>query len=244
LNEDETEYIYVITRNDLTIPQQTVQSCHACIEATKNFHDNIRGHPHLVVCGVEDELQLIKVIGYLEEKIPFIVWREPDMDDQITAIATIPISGEQRKLFRKFKLIKGKNMSTVIEPNPSPATGTSICETPYGFVAGDKGTYLKAKLAKKFYWAFVYKQYALDRYLAKQAQNRHDNPPMVLSSKVFRKRSYRPEHMNWYKDGGINAIFEKLRRCYSSPQAVVELQSHELRIIDELCIEAELNNFS
>lgn len=94
-------------RNDLTNSQRAVQSCHACIEVTSLFDKDIRSHPHIVLCGVKSEYRLLKEIDRLSDHgIPLTIWKEPDLDNTVTAIATVPISGSQRKLFRKFQLIK------------------------------------------------------------------------------------------------------------------------------------------
>jgi len=40
------------------------------------------------------------------EGLRLIVWREPDKNNEITAIATEPIFGAKRKLFKKLQLLK------------------------------------------------------------------------------------------------------------------------------------------
>lgn len=40
--------------------------------------------------------------------VRFVEWHEPDRKNELTAIASEPIWGERRKLFRNFNLLKGE----------------------------------------------------------------------------------------------------------------------------------------
>jgi len=83
-----------------------VQSAHACIEATKSFLDNNLEHPHLVVLGVKGEHQLYNSARKLDSAgIRYRIFTEPDRNDEATAIATEPIFGEQRRLFRNYRCL-------------------------------------------------------------------------------------------------------------------------------------------
>lgn len=62
---------------------------------------------HMVLCSITNEEQLERLSKTLEEhNISFHMFYEPDHETGYTAICTEPIYGEQRKLFRKFKLWK------------------------------------------------------------------------------------------------------------------------------------------
>lgn len=101
-------YVYVITRKDLSIPQQTVQSGHALIESTKLFCNKLSTHPSIIVCTVKNEDKLNDAIKYLHDnKIKFCTFREPDIGDELTAIATEPLYGDDRKIMNKFQLMRG-----------------------------------------------------------------------------------------------------------------------------------------
>ena len=106
--DDNTPYIYIITRKDLTFPQKAVQSSHAAIEAAHAFYDpQVIDHPHIVLSELPSELHLLKLIDKLSaENLRLIIWREPDLNNEITAIATEPIFGAKRKLFRRLQLLK------------------------------------------------------------------------------------------------------------------------------------------
>jgi hypothetical protein len=97
-------------REDLSPPQQAVQSCHACIEATSAFAlGNLADHPSVIICGVRDEQQLHKVRRYLiDSGIRHVHFYETDLDDELTALATEPVHGDRRRLFRKFQLLRTK----------------------------------------------------------------------------------------------------------------------------------------
>lgn len=95
-------------RRDLTIPQRAVQASHAVIESVRSWYSNPSiEHPHLVMCGVKSEQQLLNASERLTEKgIPHSLWREPDRHNEATALATAPLVGESRKVFKKYQLIK------------------------------------------------------------------------------------------------------------------------------------------
>ncbi len=100
------EYVYVLVREDLSPAQRAVQSCHAVIEATRNFNMNGE-HPSVIICGIKNELTLKRQIEYLtSNKIKFSKFYEPDINFELTAIATAPISGDTRNLFKKYQLLK------------------------------------------------------------------------------------------------------------------------------------------
>lgn len=76
------------------------------MEAAKKYE--WKDHPHLVICAVKDERRLQHDLDKLNKLgIDMIVWREPDMNNSLTAIASPPISNpEDRYLFRNFQLLK------------------------------------------------------------------------------------------------------------------------------------------
>lgn len=104
--QGETKYVYVLVRKDLSLSQQTVQSCHAAIEAARRFITTEQVHPHLVLCGVKDEEALKKEVCRLEAfGIEFACFYEPDRSNELTAIATAPVVGEQHRLCERYKLL-------------------------------------------------------------------------------------------------------------------------------------------
>tara|TARA_R110002020_G_scaffold441478_4_gene652285 strand:+ start:2011 stop:2316 length:306 start_codon:yes stop_codon:yes gene_type:complete len=100
----EHQYMYVLVRNDLSGPQKAVQSAHAAIEASRAFIKPGEEHPSVIIVTVKSEQKLKNIADKLGVK--YRAFFEPDIGNQMTAIATEPIHGEQRKFFRKFQLMK------------------------------------------------------------------------------------------------------------------------------------------
>lgn len=98
-----------MSRLDLSPAQQAVQGIHAAIELARRGHISPDApHPHLVFCGVKHEDALLAQADRLEAHgIPFERFYEPDRGNELTAIATAPINGDSRRVFRKLKLMKG-----------------------------------------------------------------------------------------------------------------------------------------
>jgi hypothetical protein len=85
-----------------------VQAAHAAIEAARHFltqHDN---HPHLVLLGVADETELRRAATLISSiGIRISPFYEDDMDGQLTAVASEPVSGTARRPFRRYRLLQG-----------------------------------------------------------------------------------------------------------------------------------------
>jgi hypothetical protein len=93
-----------------------VQTAHACIEAARHFIPPQVEHPHLIILSADSELHLHKIKAKLEaEGIPHKGFYEPDMGNQLTALATAPISGQSRNFFKKYKLL---NPAVSSQPEP------------------------------------------------------------------------------------------------------------------------------
>jgi len=90
----------------LSPSQVAVQSCHAVIEASKAFRlDKLKEHPSVIILSAKNETKLNRVRKYLvEQGICHVHFCEPDIEDQLTAIATEPIDGERRELLSKYQL--------------------------------------------------------------------------------------------------------------------------------------------
>jgi hypothetical protein len=98
--------VYVLIRRDLSAPQQIVQACHACLEASRTFLSADCEHPHLVVCGVRDERRLGRSLARLRQAgVRFYAFFEPDLDNQLTAAVTEPVRGAQRRVFQDYHLL-------------------------------------------------------------------------------------------------------------------------------------------
>lgn len=102
----------VVTRQDLAPGYQLVQSVHAAFDFSLEFPEitkdwNTQSN-YLACLAAKDEPDLFKLISKLEQReIPHKIFREPDIDDQVTAVAIAP--GElSRKLTSNYPLaLKG-----------------------------------------------------------------------------------------------------------------------------------------
>ena len=92
-------------RQDISLPQQIVQSNHAVL--TLASHISISGVPNIILIGVPSEKALRKVREKLDTNaIGYQSWVEPDMDLGFTAIATEPLSREQKAALSHYRLWK------------------------------------------------------------------------------------------------------------------------------------------
>ncbi len=85
-----------------------MQANHAVIEATKAFKfECLDNHPSVIILSAKNEIRLKKVQTYLSENnIQFRSFQEPDIGNQLTALATEPIFSDRRHLFQKYQLVK------------------------------------------------------------------------------------------------------------------------------------------
>lgn len=100
-------YMYILIRKDLSIPQQAVQSCHAAIESARNYIKPGDEHPSVIICHIKSEQKLLMCADELKQKgIDFQLFREPDIGNQATALASRPLKGEERAAFARFQLMQ------------------------------------------------------------------------------------------------------------------------------------------
>lgn len=110
--------LYIITRNDLTAAYQAVQSAHVLADAILKFpKDALEWHRvsnTLVMLSVQDEYNLLSVEDKLKEAgMKFVSFREPDIGDELTAIAIMPC--EEAKDFCKGFSLALKNYAPVAQ---------------------------------------------------------------------------------------------------------------------------------
>lgn len=98
----------MITREDLNKGLQSVQSGHAAIqyifehpECAKNWFDNSNYLAFLAVSNEQDLINLTEKA--IEKNIKFSIFREPDIDNAITAIALEP-GIKSKKICANLKL--------------------------------------------------------------------------------------------------------------------------------------------
>lgn len=102
--DGEYGHSYVFVRNNLTCSHTAVQGSHALLELSQKF--TFKYHPSLVYLVVKSEFKLKKVIQELiDNNIDFCLFREPTMNNEITAVATEPIYGSKREIFKRYQLL-------------------------------------------------------------------------------------------------------------------------------------------
>lgn len=97
-------YIYLFIREDLSRPQQIIQTAHAAYEVATRH----RSHavPNAVLIGVPNLAELLDVTAFLKNYgIEHEMFFEPDIN-QHTAIATYPLQGEQRAPLLDLDIMK------------------------------------------------------------------------------------------------------------------------------------------
>lgn len=86
-------YIYFFTRQDISYEQQLVQTAHAASCARQVF-DFDAFQQHFIVFGLPDEVALqAKFRALVNEGVRVIDFREPDIGNQMTSFATVPMRG-------------------------------------------------------------------------------------------------------------------------------------------------------
>lgn len=83
-----------------------MQAAHATFECGKTFPRSPT-IDSLIVIGVPDEESLLATHRYvMQHGIGAVLFREPDLNDQATALCTEAIEPARKRLFRRYKLWK------------------------------------------------------------------------------------------------------------------------------------------
>lgn len=95
---------YVFCRGDLSPAQVAVQAGHSLLELSSKIQ--FKHHPSLVYIVVRSEFKLKEVMKYLlDNSINYCIFREPDLNNEITSVATEPLT-DKRSLLKKYMLYK------------------------------------------------------------------------------------------------------------------------------------------
>ena len=98
--------MYILVRNDLSPAQKAVQATHAGIESSRKYLTSDNEHPSVIICSVKNEAKLLKCAAELSNLgIDHQIFREPDIGNAATAIASRPLVGKDRKAFSRFQLL-------------------------------------------------------------------------------------------------------------------------------------------
>lgn len=83
------------------------QAAHAAHEAGIHLGDK-NSISSVVICSIPNEQELLKLHDKLTQRdIRTVTFREPDIDNQATAIATEPIGSDARRYLSCYPLWKG-----------------------------------------------------------------------------------------------------------------------------------------
>lgn len=99
-------------RQDIPLAQQLVQSNHATFEVARRLPQpqNSDETPSVVVIGVPDKNALFRVVEKLRSNnIGHQAFCEPDFNMGLSAVATVPLEQEQRRVLSNYKLWKEEN---------------------------------------------------------------------------------------------------------------------------------------
>ena len=98
-------YNYLLIRKDLPVAQQLVQAAHAAHESGLHLCEDKSKVNYLVALEVIDEDRLLEAHERLQDRgVESILFREPDRNNEATALCTEPIRGNSRKMFSKYSL--------------------------------------------------------------------------------------------------------------------------------------------
>ena len=106
----QVEKVYIIVRADLSPSYQAVQSSHALTDLVfQNIKDMLTWHRNsntIVLLSVPNERALLDVEDQLKDAgMRFASFREPDIQNELTAIALLPCE-DAKQFCKQFKLAK------------------------------------------------------------------------------------------------------------------------------------------
>lgn len=94
--------LFVLVRKDLSTSQQAVQGGHAVAEFLLHGHFTNWSNGILIYLGVSGLFQLENWMLKLKAlNVPFTIFREPDIENELTAIAT----DQGEELFKRLRLL-------------------------------------------------------------------------------------------------------------------------------------------
>jgi len=96
--------LYALVRKDLSVAQRAVQASHAIAEFLLRGPKTEWDNGTIVILGVKDEGELRTWATWLEVKrTPYTAFREPDIGNQMTALATV----DGGNVFHRLALLEG-----------------------------------------------------------------------------------------------------------------------------------------
>lgn len=139
----------MFVRQDLPIAAQIVQTNHATFEMAYTLPQSAdEVTPSIVLIGVPDTKALLKVIQKLKlNHIEFSEFHEDDDDMGLTAVATVPLSEEQRFALRGYKLWNEAQVypcSSAVRASTSKEDEGRLFDSAHGYQRADSSTMQEA----------------------------------------------------------------------------------------------------
>ena len=126
-------------RRDLPAAQIAVQAIHAAIEAACRFLPPDHTHPHLVLCRVSSERDLLSAADRLDRLgIRFQLFREPDRDREATALATEPLGPDRRGPLARYHCLTRSDFLSAPETEPELRGSAPRKSSSSGFLPEDR----------------------------------------------------------------------------------------------------------
>jgi hypothetical protein len=127
------QYTYIFIRKDLSREQMIVQSSHVTLLLSTKLNGQIEQPQELnfVLCGAVNESELKSIKDHFStNNIETVEFIEPDLNNQLTALASYSIAFNQRKFAKGYKILRGEPPKLPQELNQDkPLFGTHIRET-------------------------------------------------------------------------------------------------------------------
>ncbi len=106
---EESKYVYIFVRQDLSKEQQLVQSAHVALVLGSKLKGKVEGL-YFTVIGIPRLIDFCDVMKKLQEHgTKYEIFYEPDQGNTITAIATYPILKSKRGKLLDYKLLRFSN---------------------------------------------------------------------------------------------------------------------------------------
>lgn len=240
-------------RRDLSLSQQVVQACHACIETARHLLPPDAVHPHLVILRVRSQSDLESVAARLDSYgIRFRKFREPDFEGEATAISTEPVSGSHRAIFKRYRCWEGdsgrfpdeaasnqtSHNKTINNEGRNMPSKSQNHQSRFGFHPCDYELYSKLKFLHKHYWITVPKFHKWHRWFRKEPQNRDGPEPKYCEEFVENCRWAKPVKAGFkiypkkLSDRGVIEKYIKART--PSPEPVEAFTPEVIKEIESL----------
>jgi hypothetical protein len=103
----ERDYTFIFVRQDISPEQQAVQAAHATYVAGAKFKPENAEEVHFVLIGVPNLQELTQVRFKLKKYgVEDVIFREPDLENQATAVATQVMKETQKRFLKKYKKLQ------------------------------------------------------------------------------------------------------------------------------------------